>query len=105
MSGENSGPRGCKFITGSPQDIHTEGEAIYCRKQVVHAGEAWCPEHERLVYVTIKRTRGQKEAELVGHEIHLGLRCDIRVARVSSNVISETARTGWLMLGGADASF
>jgi hypothetical protein len=62
VSSENTGPRGCKFIAGSPHDIHTEGEAIYCRKQVAEAGEAWCPEHKRLVYVTIKRARRQKAA-------------------------------------------
>lgn len=62
MTGENSGNGGCKFIAGLAQDIHTHGEAIYCRKQVAEVGEAWCCEHKQLVYVPARRPRGKNKA-------------------------------------------
>jgi hypothetical protein len=55
VSTEGVLPRGgCPFIRGDPQAIYQRGEAIYCRKPVAREGGAWCVEHERVVYLTIK---------------------------------------------------
>jgi hypothetical protein len=42
---------GCRFIAGEVQDIRTLGDAIYCNQPVAVAGGAWCPMHQKLVYV------------------------------------------------------
>ena len=56
-------PRGgCRFIAGDPQDIHSEGEAIYCRKPVAREGGVWCAEHEQVVYLTTKKLREAQKA-------------------------------------------
>ena len=56
-------PRGgCRFIAGDPQDFHTRGELIFCGKPVAREGGAWCREHERVVYTTIKELREPRKA-------------------------------------------
>ena len=63
MTTEGVLPRGaCRFIRGDPQAIHEQGEAIYCRKPVAREGGAWCVEHERVVYLTIKQPSESRKA-------------------------------------------
>ena len=63
MTTEGVLPRGgWRFIRGDPQAIHEVGEAIYCRKPIAREGGAWCAEHERVVYLTIKKLREAQKA-------------------------------------------
>ena len=56
-------PRGgCRFIAGDPRDIHTKGIAIYCGKPVAREGGVWCREHERVVYLTLKKLSETQKA-------------------------------------------
>jgi len=63
MASENITPRGCcRFIAGSPKDFHTKGESIFCGQPVIRYGGSWCPQHEAIVFVTLKKLIEAREA-------------------------------------------